>query len=509
MSAQPTRALAVPFLGVLASLQLINPSVANTVLLKAGQALDMQGATLALAASISTLAQAATVLLMGFLGDRLERRQVLMAALLLSIAGDGLAMAAPHAGLFLLGRALAGIAVGAVLVLSFAAVGAVSRPEELGKALGLWNLLNIAGFIAGSLLGGVLANSSWRLALGLVPLIAMVCLPLVPLLLPEMPANAKLRADWPGLISIAGAMVLFLSGVSHAIKGFTSPQFLVPTLSGMVLFGVHLLIERSRQEPIFPVALYRRGCFAAAIVSGIAGNFAWAVVQLQTSNFWQLVQHFSTAQVALAQLPLLVCCAVGAVPAGRLMGSSRRTTQLMAGGTVSLVLGLLWFAAIRADSSYSSLVMPMVLVGSGLAFLAVPQSALFVQEAPPGSLGPVTAFRTTTGQFGFTLGFAASGAMVNGFGSANLHEQVLKLGSTTVWSSELEAKVRAALGSGRLSHAKGLPAQAIQLMSDTYASGLAGTMLVTAVLVGLLGAISLVLLVIGHQQQRVEQGTRA
>lgn len=154
------------------------------------------------------------------------------------------------------------------------------------------------------------------------------------------------------------------------------------------------------------------------------------------------------------------------------MRAGRRTTQLMAGGTVSLVLGLLWFAAIRADSTYSSLVMPMVLVGSGLAFMIVPQATLFVQEAPLGSLGPVTAFRTTTGQFGFALGFAASGAMVDGFGSANLHQQVLKLGSTTVWSSELEAKVRAALGSGMLSHAKGLPAPAIQLMSDTYASGL-------------------------------------
>jgi len=505
MSAQPTRALAVPFLGVLASLQLIDPSVANTALVKAGQALEMQGATLALAASISTLAQAATVLLMGFLGDRLERRQVLMAALLMLIAGDGIAMAAPHAGLFLLGRAVAGIAAGAVLVLSFAAIGVVSRPDQLGTALGVWHLCTITGFIAASLLGGVLANSSWRLALGLVPLIALLCLPLVPLLLPEMPANAKLRADWPGLISIAGAMVLFLSGVSHAIKGFTSPQFLVPTATGVVLFGVHLLIERSRQEPIFPVALYRRGCFAAAIVSAIAGNFAWAVVQLQTSNFWQLVQHFDTSQVALAQLPLLVCFAVGAVPAGRLMRPGRRTTQLMAGGTVSLVLGLLLFGAVRADSAYSSLVLPMVLVGSGLAFLAVPQSALFVQEAPPGSLGPVTAFRTTTGQFGFALGFAASGAMVDGFGSANLHEQVLKLGSTTVWSSELEAKVRAALGSGMLSHAKGLPAQAIQLMSDTYASGLAGTMLVAALLVGLLGAISLLLLVIGHQQQREQE----
>lgn len=509
MSRPPTRSLAVPFLGVLASLQLIDPSVANTALVKAGQALAMQGSTLALAASISTLAQAATVLLMGFLGDRLERRRVLMGALLLAVAGDGIAMTAPHAGLFLLGRALAGIAVGAVLVLSFAAVGAVSRPDQLGKALGVWHLLTIAGFIAGSLLGGLLASSSWRLGLGLVPLLALLCLPLLPLLVPPMPANPKLRPDWPGLISIAAAMVLLLSGVSHAIKGWTSPQFLVPTLSGVVLFGVHLLIERSRQRPIIPVGLYRRGCFTAAIVSGIAANFAWAVVQLQTSNFWQLVQHFSTAQVALAQLPFLLCSAVSAVPAGRLMRPGRRTTQLMAGGIVALVLGLLWFAAVRADSAYSAFVMPMVLVGSGLAFLTVPQSALFVQEAPPGSLGPVTAFRTTTGQFGFALGFATSGAMVNGFGSANLHAQVLQLGTKAVWSAELDAKVRAALGNGMLSHAKGLPAQAIEVMSETYASGLAGTMLVTALLVGLLGAISLLLLVIGHQQQRLEQEARA
>lgn len=35
MNPHPTRALAVPFLGVLASLQLIDPVVANTALVKA------------------------------------------------------------------------------------------------------------------------------------------------------------------------------------------------------------------------------------------------------------------------------------------------------------------------------------------------------------------------------------------------------------------------------------------------------------------------------------------
>jgi len=376
----------------------------------------------------------------------------------------------------------------------------VSRPEDLGKALGVWNLLIIVGFIAGSLLGGVLADSNWRLALGLVPLMALLCLPLIPVLLPAMPANRELRADWPGLISIAAAMVLFLSGVSHAVSGIRSPEFLIPTLGGVALFGVHLLIERSRQEPIFPVALYGRGLFAAAIVSGVAWNFAQAVVQLQTSNFWQLVQRYSTSQVALAQLPLLICFAAGGVVAGRLMAPGRRTTQLIAAGIVALVLGLVLLAAIQPSSPYLSLVPGLLLVGLGLAFLSVPQSALFVQEAPPRYFGAVTAFRTTTGQLGFALGFAASGAMVNGFGFASLRDRLLKLGASPAQLPELEDKVRAALSSGVLRQAKGTPSKAIEVIANSYASGLTGTMLVVALLVALLGVISLLLLVIGRQQ---------
>lgn len=502
MTMRHSSPLAVPFLGVLASLQLIDPTVANTALVQAGRALQMQGSTLALAASISTLAQAATVLLMGFLGDRFGRRRVLFGSLLLVIAGDALAVAAPSAPVFLLGRALAGIALGSVLAGTFAAVRSVCEPEKLGSALGFWNLVIIAGFVAGSLLGGWLADSSWRLALALVPLIALLCLPLVPALLPDMPANRDLRVDAPGLLSIAVAMVLLLTGVSHAVSGLRAPAFWLPTLAGLLLFGVHGVIERGRQEPIFPLALYRRGCFAAAIVSGIAWNFAQAVVQLQTSNFWQVVQRFSTSQVALAQLPLLLVFGIGGLVAGRVMAPGRRTTQLMAAGSVALVAGLVALAGIRDTSSYGSLVPGLLLVGGGLAFISVPQSALFVQEAPARYFGAVTAFRTTSGQLGFALGFAASGALVNGFGFASLRERLLRLGVSQEAIPALEARVRAALASGNLAHADGASAKVLAVLGESYGTGLSVTMLVVALVVALLSCIALLLLVIGHLQQR-------
>jgi hypothetical protein len=55
---------------------------------------------------------------------------------------------------------------------------------------------------------------------------------------------------------------------------------LQPTLAGLLLFAVHGAIESRRNQPIFPVALYRRGSFLAAIVSGLALKFAQSGVQL-------------------------------------------------------------------------------------------------------------------------------------------------------------------------------------------------------------------------------------
>ena len=133
-----------------------------------------------------------------------------------------------------------------------------------------------------------------------------------------MPANRELRADGPGLVSIAAAMVLFLYGVSQAVSGLTRVEFWLPTVAGLVLFAVHYQLERRSSQPMFPPGLYERGLFAAAVVSGIGWNFAQSVVQLQTSNFWQVVQRFSTTQVALGQLPLLICFGGGGIVAGRL-----------------------------------------------------------------------------------------------------------------------------------------------------------------------------------------------
>lgn len=492
--------VAISFLGVLAALQLIDPAVANTAIVEAGKTLDMTGATLALAASISTLALAATVLPMGFLADRLGRRLILSVALILAAVGDVIVAISPVTAGYYTGRAIAGIGLGATLAASFAYVRFVARPGKVAAALGLWNLVMMGAFIAGSLIGGQLAGVHWRLAMLLVPVLSILCLILVPILLPAMPKVSGSKPDYLGMVVIAIAMVSFLYGVSQASRGLRSPEFLIPTVLGLILFAAYYLIERRVANPIFPPALFASGIFAAALVSGIAWNLAQATVQLQTSNFWQYVQGFGPGEVALGQVTMLVAFGGAGVIAGRMMAPGARSVKLMGFGFVALTGGLVLMALVFADTPYWVLGIMLFIFGIGLAFVSVPQSALFVAEAPAASFGPVTSFRTTVGQLGYAMGFAVSAALVNSFGQANLVGRLEKAGVEPGRLGQAMDDVRLFMSSGK-GGSSTLAKESVADLGPAYAAGFNWAMLISGVTVGLLGIITVLLLIIGLRQK--------
>lgn len=493
--------LAVVFLGVLASIQLIDPAVANIAIVEAGKSLNMTGTVLALAASISTLALAATVLPMGMLADRLGRRKILIVALGFAVIGDVIVAISPVTAGYFAGRALAGIGVGATLAAAFAYVRFVAKPGKVAPALGLWNLVLVGFFIAGSLIGGELASIDWRIAMLLVPVLSGICILLTPIFLPPMPKVPGGRPDYTGMIVIALAMVAFLYGVSQASAGLRTPTFLIPTLGGLVLFAAYYLVERKVANPIFPPALFASGIFAAAIVSGIAWNFAQAVVQLQTSNFWQYVQDFSPGEVALGQTAMLIPFGIAGILAGRLMKPGRRSITLMAAGFCGLAGGLILLAFVVAGTPYWVMGIMLFIFGFGLAFVSVPQSALFVAVAPKESFGPVTSFRTTVGQLGYAMGFAVSAALVNGFGQNNLVRRLEEAGVPASQIGSALDDVRLFMRSGQDSSGE-VAKEAISDLGPAYAAGFNWAVGISGIAVALLGVITVLLLIIGLRSSK-------
>lgn len=496
--------LSVIFLGVLAGLQLVDPAVANTALVPAARDLGMQGSALALASSISTLALAATVLPFGMLADRVGRRKIILASLIIAIVGDVIVALSPVTAGYFAGRALAGIGVGAVLAASFAYVRFVSKPEKLGANLGLWNLSLIVVFIFGSLAGGVIANSHWRIAMLLVPVIAAICFFLTPMILPAMPKVPGGKPDYLGMTTIALAMILFLYGIAQVSHGLQAPQFYIPTILGLVLFAVYYWVETKVENPIFPPRLFASGIFGAAIVAGIAWNFSQGVVQLQTSNFWQYVQTLSTGEVAAAQVFIMIAFGAFGVVAGKAMGPGTRAAKLIGIGYVILTGSFLLLGLVKWNTSIWLLLPLMFVFGIGLALIAVPQSVLFVSVAPEKYFGPVTSFRTTAGQLGYALGFAMSTGLVGAFATRELKANLATAG---VPADQMMNPMQQVVEFITKRVEPTLPAAKTEIASafHDYTYGFNAMAIICGVFVALLGLITILLLVIGNKQTQAGQ----
>ncbi|MCA0919282.1 MFS transporter [Pseudooceanicola nanhaiensis] len=133
----------------------------------AGQAISVSGAFAVL-----------TSLTLTTLTRRIDRRTVLLGLILLMLGSGAFAALAPNFSLFLVGRALIGVAIGGFWSMSAAVAMRLVPPPSVPRALAIFNggnaLATVVAAPMGSLLGGLFG---WRMAfLCLVPVAAIALL---------------------------------------------------------------------------------------------------------------------------------------------------------------------------------------------------------------------------------------------------------------------------------------------------------------------------------------------
>lgn len=421
-----TSRLAIPLLGVLAAIQGSAPNIAATALVGASRGLDLVGGAQALAASMQTLAIAASVITTGLLADRLGRRRMLVLALVTGIVGQLVVAAAPSAAVYVVGQAMSGVGLGAVYAAAFAYIQVLAKPGRLPAAVAAFAAVSGASAVLITFSGGMLASVDWRAAFLLVPALSALAIVAVLAVLPVVaPSVTEKRDVWGQLLLIAG-MVAFLYGVSQLATSLSSPVIWGIMLSGGVLLAGFAWSQTRVRHPFFPIALFRRPLFLAALCAGFVFNFGVAASFLQLTNLWQYVLGLTPSAVALWQLPITVTSIAGAVVLGRLMtkGMSAQTSLLL-GGLLSAA-GFVAAALAREAMSPLAFVPAGILIALGATAAALPYGTLVLGEAPAEYYGPVTSSRTTFGQLFYSLGTALSTVVVTQLTivgiSARLHD---------------------------------------------------------------------------------------
>jgi MFS family permease len=414
-STKPPRliALAVPLLGIMGAIQGSAPNINSTALITLSRDLNMSGGGVALAASIQTLFVAATVITTGLLADRLGRRRVLLAALLVGAVGSAISGLAPVSAIYFLGQAITGVGLGAVYGASFAYIRAVAKPGQLPAALGVFGATIGVGSVAFMFLGSYLVGVSWRLGFFVTAATAVIAFLLVPLVLPPEPALKNVQLDVIGQLLLGLGIVGLLYGVSQLGRSFTSPQTLLPLGIGAVLFALFFVHEAKSKRAFYPVHIFKSPLFIAAILIGFVYNFGTAVSFLQLTNLWQYVTDVSTQDIAFWQVPLTAAGVVSALLTGRLMskGLSNRTVMLI--GTLITSAGFVMLALVSSQKAFIAFLPGTVTTGAGVFMVSIPFGNLIMKVAPPAQFGPVTSSRTTIGQFFYSIGFAISTVIVD------------------------------------------------------------------------------------------------
>lgn len=497
---------AIPLLGIMAAIQGSSPNINSTALVSLTRDLNMGGGQVALAASIQTIAIAASVITTGFLADRLGRRKVLLAALLVAAAGTAISGLAPVSAIYFLGQAITGVGLGAVYGASFAYIHAVAKPGKLAAALGVFGAVIGLGTLIFTFLGGLMVGVDWRFAFFVLTVASLISFLLVPLALPDQPKNKTENMDIVGQLILVIGIIGFLYGVSQLGKSLTSPLTLVPLVAGAVVLAIFFVFESKNEKAFYPVHLFKSPVFLAAVLIGFVYNYGTAVAFLQTTNLWQYVTGVPTKDIAFWQVPTIAAGIVGALIIGRRMskGMSNRTATLI--GTAIAVIGFVLLALVGGQKSFFAFLPGSLLAGAGLVVLSVPFGNLIIREAPPAQFGPVTSSRTTIGQFFYSIGFAIATVLVDRLTIGGVTQKLTDAGVQPDNIGTAVTSINQYVKSGNDPTTQ-TGKEALADAATSYGSAFSTVMLISAGLMLIAGLIAALLLRNYHEPKKGEAAT--
>ena len=381
------------------------------------------------AITLYTLVMAACMITGGKIGALYGRKRVFMVGCIVYGAGSLTTALAPNLTVLIFGWSILE-GIGAALIMpAIVALVAVNFAEQQRPAA--YGLVAAAGAVAialGPLIGGIATTYfSWRWVFAGEVLVVIGILAMTRQIA-DARATEKTRIDLIGAVLSATGLVLFVFGILRSGEwGWIDPKAGAPTILNLsptiwlMLGGLAVLwaffqwesrLEERDAGPLLPPSMLRN----RQLIGGLTMFFFQFLVQMGV--FFTVPLYLSVAlglnalETGVRIMPLSLTLLAAALGIPRVLPDVSPRLIVRIGVLLLLVGTIVLLGALEVDSGPEVVLVPMLLIGFGMGFLASQLGAVTVSAVPDEQSSEVGGVQNTMTNLGASVGTALAGSIL-------------------------------------------------------------------------------------------------
>ncbi|HEX4463796.1 MAG TPA: DHA2 family efflux MFS transporter permease subunit [Solirubrobacterales bacterium] len=351
----------------------------------------------------------------GRIADRVGRKRVFIAGLLLFSAASALCALAPSVP-FLVGARVLQAAGGAMMLpttlgLILPAFPLAQRP----LAIGIWSAVGGVAAALGPPIGGLLVQLSWRWIFVVNVPIGVITAIVAWRALQEVREPEDGRPDLLGAAELAlGIGLLTLGIVKGPEWGWADPRALASFAAAVALVVAFVIRSGRHEAPVIELPLLRVRSFALANLAAMVFFAGFGAMLLSGVLLLTEVWGYSALKAGLALSPGPLTAAIFAIPSGRLGGRIGQRPVAAAGGLTFATGFAVILATVGSEPAYASSFLPgFVLGGAGVGMVLGTLPAAATAALPASRFATGTAVFGMARQLGSAIGVAVLIALLN------------------------------------------------------------------------------------------------
>jgi MFS family permease len=365
---------------------------------------------------------AVLVVTLGRLGDMFGRVKIYNAGFVVFSAASVLLSVDPlqqggGALWLIVGRVIQGVGAAMLMANSTAILTDAFPTRQRGLALGINSVAAIGGSFIGFIVGGLLADTTWRGVFLVSVVFGVIGTIWAFMSLREIGVRKRARIDWWGNITFAIGLTVLLAAVTYGIQpygssaeGWGNPLVYGGLILGVVLLAGFCVIESHVTDPMFELRLYRIRAFAAGNIANLlqavarGGLTFMLIIWLQ--GIWLPLHGYSFESTPLWAAIYMIPLTVGFLIAGPLSGylSDRFGARLFAtGGLVLVALGFVGLLLLPTNFVYWQFGAILFVIGIGSGLFSAPNTSGVMNAVPADQRGQAAGMRSTLQNTGMAL----------------------------------------------------------------------------------------------------------